>query len=937
MRRIVATALSFILSISFSLQGFAKDPDVKSSRRSRAKIGIESDTERRLGIRSVDARNPVIYQGAEGFFANGVVPKSFSDAQRNSPGWKQFETEIVARVAADQKRSLVKFAVIDTGVDPGNKVARDHIAFKVENGKVVGAGLDLMGNSGYAFPHLLDPWAMLVGSGGLNEDDLIVAPNENPNKYLADLNEKVMVQVMTAIKANPKLANTFFTKMNSKNTNLIGLLRILSYEINADANKQLASTGHTIQPTMKTDSLAGVEKSLFTFANGEWIMSPDSGLPDFFGNFDLERLEGIVELKQTIATIVNEKTDIGRAIFKMTKDTARYFRAYHFDYNDPLELVYSYTFEKISMLIAQNKLGSQVHHPAYSFYLSLRKIKARAPQLTWDQIIESALGVYKSVILSIQQDKVTQRRADEMKKLNAQLLGLDQVRKFILSAVAGKNIDSILAHIDSVGSLPWVPDESSINRQYSLRVKHHLLHSSSMDQDHGTHVATTPVAYVGDNYRILPYKIGLGYIKAPPSVEKPIVKRNLDAMFEWFQKPVVARSLFDLLANEAKVELMVDVNTTDGRLKLAEFMKVRFESYLQRDISASGIVGQELHWNLVTAITDVTKEKAAVGNLSLGGGFTEPEYYPTTDTDEEKIGATLDFIFGEFQKYTVADAITTIGKNTLYFMAAGNENQISDGFTRTNYPADLRSPWLSNHKKDGDDPLPGENLKNIVIVGSLNAQGRPSTFTNEVMTDGDVFQIRGENIRSSTMTFNMTGAETVLQARFPEIFRTQMHLASLNTQDSRVAAALQALQLPPEDYNTFRTLIIQAIEMNVHTLKLQNNDQMAVKSGTSMASPEEASKAIAKLVDYLNASKLLEADAYGKPGYTPTDLVAALKKDGIFVSTGQKSRLQYYSFAGLEKLLPPSEIESRFIAKLNTLRGETKNQCLKIYSGAGSK
>ena len=710
MRRIVATALSFILTISFSLQGLAKDPDVKSSRRSRAKIGIESATERRLGIRSVDARNPVIYQGAEGFFANGVVPKSFRSSQRNAPGWKQFEKEIVARVAADQKRSLVKFAVIDTGVDPGNKVARDHIAFKVVDGKVVGAGLDLMGNSGYAFPHLLDPWAMLIGSGGLNEDDLILSPNENANKYLSDLNEKVMGQVLSAIKSNPKLATTFFTKMNSKNTNLIGLLRILSYQINSDANKQLATTGHTIQPNMKTDALDGVEKSLLTFANGEWIMAPESGLPDFFANYDLERMEGIVELKQTISTIINDKTAIGTAVFKMTSDTSRYFRAYHFDFNDPIELIYSYTFEKLSTLIAQNKLGSQVNHPAYAFYLSLRKIKTRAPQLTWNQIIDSALAVYQNVILGLQQDPVTKRRADEMAKLNAQLLGLNQVRKFILSAAESKDIDGILAHIDAVGSLPWVANESSLNREYTLRVKHPLLHPSSMDQDHGTHVATTPVAYVGDNYRILPYKIGLGYIKAPPSVEKPIVKRNLDAMFAWFQKPVVARSLFDLLANEAKVELNIDVSTADGRLKLAEFMNVRFESYLQRDISASGIVGQQLHWNLVTAITDVTNEKAAVGNLSLGGGFTEPEYYPTTDTDEEKIGATLDFIFGEFQKYTVAEAITTIGKNTLYFMAAGNENQISDGFTRTNYPADLRSPWLSNHKKDGEEPLPGENL-----------------------------------------------------------------------------------------------------------------------------------------------------------------------------------------------------------------------------------
>ena len=158
----------------------------------------------------------------------------------------------------------------------------------------------------------------------------------------------------------------------------------------------------------------------------------------------------------------------------------------------------------------------------------------------------------------------------------------------------------------------------------------------------------------------------------------------------------------------------------------------------------------------------------------------------------------------------------------------------------------------------------------------------------------------------------------------------------MGPQDSRVMAALEALKLQPEDYNTFRGLIVQAIEMNIHTLKLQNNDQMAVKSGTSMASPEEASKAISKLVDYLSTNKLLESDAYGKPGYTPTDLVAALKKDGIFVSTGQKSRLQYHSFAGLEKLLPPSEIETKFIEQLNTLRGDSKNQCLKIYKGNGS-
>lgn len=928
--------LGTVLSISFTLPSLAEEFNpIRRNKRFFSEEIQPNAKAKRLGLMSVIAPNPVEPQIPEQFF-EGNVPESFTNGVLTQLGVKRkkgrhgrtaTEKEILARAEADkQNKYLVPFAVIDTGVDLSVPEVRSLMQFDIVDGEIVGSGFDFLSGKPWGIPYIQDPWMYVLGADEVTPGTLLIkGALENPITYLSDLNERVMSLITEAIRNNPSLKTSYFSKMNSKNTNMIGLLRLLQYQINPEMIEALSSEGKLLSPDMEPKNLNPSELALHGFSKSKWLLSPSSGLPDYFSSFDLEYLKGLPELQQEIAKLLNGQTEIGKEVFKNLGNLNLYLRGHHFTAKSPLAQIRAYSLEMVSNQIAAKKLGTQIYHPMFELLLTLRQMKAEKPQMTYEALIDHAVSTYSQTMKWMQKDSVTAFEPALMMELQSNIDSLDQVKRFILGAENAKSIDDILLEFEKNGSQLLGKTENTINRKFAIRARYPGLHPTTMGDYHGTHVATTARTYLDEDfYRIVSYRIGLGLVAGNRPVENVWAKKNIDAMYEWFKKPVVAQAIYNLFTEDSKMNFPFDVNTEEGRLKLADFMRERFVSYHTRDASASGIVGQALHWNLVEAVKDISKRKIPVANLSIGGHFEQPEHYPTIDTTAERIGSSLDFIFGEFQKYTVAEAISTYGKNTMFFMAAGNANNFGDAEKLSNYPADLRSPWLKRAKGDNVEKLPGEKLGNLIGVMSLNPKKRTSNFSNLILTDNEIYLIRGENIRANSMSYSMETSETAIRARTPEIYMTQNHIWNLRPDDPRVQLAMKEMNMTMEEFNTYRVLIHQAIESNVHSLKIQYNDQRAEISGTSMASPSAAALALVEYYKRLKAADKSNAEAYGKKGFRPSEINAALKKMATKMILGTK-RLQLPTLQEFQKNAPPTEEELALKRELNRRRGETES------------
>tara|TARA_B110001454_G_scaffold219111_1_gene250030 strand:+ start:33048 stop:35840 length:2793 start_codon:yes stop_codon:yes gene_type:complete len=928
--------LSLLLTVSFTLNSYAK---IKVTEKPVTIV------EKKLNLLAVEVDNPIEVQRAENFFAPDPKtktvnpPKSFLTAQERFIALKGKHNRIVEMVKAREgDKFIVPVSIIDSGIDPLNNFAESILDWKIQNGKVVGAGQDFLSNTPWAIPQLQDPWIYAIGADGIDEIFRVVGAKENPIEFLTKLNEDVMEAVVKAIKANPNLQNTFFTKINSSNTNMIGLLRLLGYHADEKVVAQFEKQGRLISPQTSPVKVNPEDASLLKFAATSWIMSSDAGLPDFLSLFELERLKGLKELQATVdkALSVGGETGLGASLKKLIGVQATYFKGHHFETNTPRKLVGAYTMAKLSEQIAFKKLGTQIYNPSNDFYLALRKMKAVYPGATWDQIIERAFNVYTGVLATMLQDPATQTNFAEINEIKGQLASLDLVRKFIYEGTKNKNFEVILKQIEEKGRAPWIPGESSLYRKFVMRTKLPDMHKEA--EFHGTHVATTGEAYLNKGYVADGARVGLGAIGANVQVQQEMVIKNLELLNAWFQKPVVARAIFDTLKKdgitetaEGRANLPKSIDTQEDIQKLAKFMTQKFGPNLMSMASQRGMVGLELHLNLIERFKDDAMAKRPIGNLSLGGESSFPSRHATLDTPEEKLASKMDFIFNEFQKYMIAEGLATHGKNTLYFMAAGNSNNVGDGTTQSDFPADLRPKWLEKYKLPGEGPLPGEKVSNIAIVMSANEDGNRSGFSNMIFTENAQFMARGENINSGAMGYSLYMSNTMIKARYPEVFRAQRFMSGIDDSDSRVADAMERMQIPFEEFAMLRSLLIQTTDMVRSHKALQFNDQRAEISGTSMGSPEVAFFMAEKRREKMKKDNLTNEEAYGKAGYRPEDMIQLLATEAKLVPVGTVKN-SVPSIFDKQKYVPRSEKANALEKDLNNIRS-SNILCIRFYGG----
>lgn len=915
--KLLVTTLSF--SLIFNSVGGA------SPQLGITKLGDENkDKDKVEGITTPIMEYPVGAQYFNNFFEDGKMPQTLIDFRSQQYLLKQHSEEIIQRSEQDKSKPLVTVAVMDIGVDLENESLRNKIKFDIKDGKVVGAGFDFMSMTPWGTHQLLDPWIYAIGAESINQYGQIKTSDsvKSPVKYLLAANDRIVNQVLERIKQSSSLNGTLFSKINSSNINMLGLLRLA----------QMPVSPEEYTANEKANSLSNLKTS--PQLDIAWTMTPSSGIPDVLESRlqELSSLQGSVEFQRIVTDVIKLPENIS-LIKKEITNLNKFFQAHHFPAGATTADLSSYSMMKMSGLLALNKLGTQVETSLFDYFLLVKKIKIENPELKWDALIEQSLLVYESLLKSYYEQNVKTGEYKEIKNSQQYLEELNFLKKFVYEQNKENKLGDIFETFFTTGRLPWIKGFSSAQRKMIVRGINPLLHPEAPLADHGSHVSGTMSAY-HENYRIFPIRVSLGMVKGNALVQQQFVERNRVALSEWLQSPIVARSVLNTLKNDAKVSkatLNYNVESEGGRKKFVEFlMSGYFEEYLKMNASQSGIVSQSLHWEIEESAKMLAQRKIPFANLSLGGEIEQPEYDRYQDNDSEKIKATLDFVFSEFQKFKIAEAVSTHGKNTLYMMAAGNSKNYADNDSRTDYPAGLSSPWLAKNRKAGEK-LPSDGMSNVTIVMSMNEINKLSNFTNLILSGEQVIAIRGEDVLSQTTSHSQWGVRKTFRRILPEV-----RFFDYDPEDGRFAKFLKDSNFPESLVKTYVKIAKSFVQVSRLILFQKYNDKMDLKDGTSMATPTAvamASQIFQKKLERLGKKLgrlVTEEEVYGKEGFTPKDIMDIVIKNTKAENYGPNVKIKKLKNAKNQEV---SKKEVAFTEHLTSIRNSSI-LCLRYYQGA---
>jgi hypothetical protein len=885
------------------------------------------------GITTPIMEYPVSAQYPAQFFVDGKIPQMLVDFRSQQYLLQQHKEEIIKRSKEDEGKPLVTIGVLDIGADLENKALREHIKFDIKDGKIVGAGYDHMSQTPWGTHQLLDPWIYAIGAESVNEFGQIkLQDTQSPIKHLLNLNSLVVDQVLLEIKNNPQLQNTFFSKLNKKNINMIGILKLAQIPVSLEEYEQNLKNGEIYKlNSQNTEKAPGLVKSFINNPELQWVMNPSTGLPDGLELLadKISQLQGADEFMKIISGVLQTK-EIITPLKKEIGNLNKFFQIHHFATGSQVAEIFPYTMVKMSNLIALQQLGSQIESPLFDYFMLLRRLKLENPSLKWDVLLDNSFKIYEALLQSYHQDNVNKKEYSLIDETEKYLSDLDYLKKFVYELDKESKLDVVFDQFMNEGKVPWIKGFSSSNRKMLVRGLNPVLHPESQYADHGSHVAGTSKAYFKD-YRVFPIRVSLGMVKANPIIQDEFVNKNMQALQSWLELPIVSRSIMNTFKKDAKISgdiLNYDLNSENGRKAFVKFLMTDyFNNYLRVGASRGGIVGQSLLWEIRESAKMLADRKIPFANLSLGGEVEQPDYDKYQDRNEEKIKATLDYIYAEFEKYHIAEALSTVGKNTLYMMAAGNSKNYADNESRTDYPAGLSSPWLAKNRKQGET-LPTDGMKNVAVVMSLNETNSLSNYTNLILSGDEVIAIRGEDILSQTTSHSQWSVKKTFRRVLPEV-----RLFDFNPEDNRFVNFLKKTNMPESLVKVSIKMAKSFVQVSKLFLFHKYNDKMDLKDGTSMATPtavamaaEIFQKRLARLSKKLGRV-VTEAEIYGKAGFTPEDIMEVVKKNIRAEKYGPSVTIKKIKNA---KNQEPSQKENEFTKKLLQIRNSGA-LCLKYY------
>ena len=235
-------------------------------------------------------------QDPNDLFVDGKLPLILKELANPRPTLAQ-SAKIIAHQKNVKNRNRavrrLRVAVIDNGVDYLHPALIYNTRFRIEEGEVVGAGVDVMGDDAWPHPNLIDASLFAFGAEDVNERGQVIGPVSNPLALYHSMNQQFMVKLAAAIRGHRILKRSLFKKINASNFTLVAAQIILARSFDSDKyyhknkeRKQLWSWNARSNKKLK----AGIEKDVFEmlakrYLDFDWAMHPDEGLPalSFYG------------------------------------------------------------------------------------------------------------------------------------------------------------------------------------------------------------------------------------------------------------------------------------------------------------------------------------------------------------------------------------------------------------------------------------------------------------------------------------------------------------------------------------------------------------------------------------------------------------------------------------------------------------------------------
>lgn len=738
------------------------------------------------------------------------------------------QEKIVARVHKDQNRKdLLKVAVIDSGVDVAHLDLIDQIAYRVENNRIVGAGFDVMGDGRFGSHVLVDPSLFAFGARELR-DGRIVDPPESPLKLMEQVNSRFRDIIMDGIQADPLLKASLFSKLTRESFTVFGFEYvkqkpndyIKEYEENKKSGN-LTNAQSVPDGRAKTRTIKILE---------DWTFMTDDHKPEALKSVsNIEHGDRFLKLITQAYETIDSEMDF-------TKNVNRYseFKNTLEGKSDPKDDENKFP-EKLKKAMEFVILGPDMYDPIMEL----------------ERVFKGSRD-FKDLSFA---DAFRKFHADNAAKLEDLLQKPDLDKKDRLDLEKNKAQMTVYANlIENIISLEKDPvaykKMRSGLRRFVYRTKHPYIAEESNENSHATHVSGV-IAKQHPNIRIVPIRVTTQTVAVGKDRRQEIVN-NLFAEMKLFMQSPYYQPLKSEIAREYG-----NIKMSDSAI-LTELKK----SMLRKPLNALFIQ------DVLIAVEAAGKDQVKLANVSLGTTFKK------NHSLDQKKASMVEDLFSEFARYKIGQTIQEKAPGTLFMIATGNDGGWIDGISKSAFPVGITSMRLMKITQErGLKPSPNNSTKNVLAVASINPNGTLTPFTN-ILLDPNIPQIfsTGEEIKSSVPAKDTSAASEVVQKIYHPVQKlfAQMGISSRRYED-QLSMEEQMEKMDREIMDMKLTIKLpDSLETLIH---IKNPVNRANMSGTSMATPTVTGVIARYIAEKMIKEKISSDHVYSHPSFQPERII----------------------------------------------------------------